>query len=164
MVRLSLLFEAALRGLRVRIDEERLVVRGPRREERLALEILGQKGEVMTLLRARPELANLDAFTADVALAFGGEVVSESDGPAWDESVPLDSAFLNHLPNSPWQKSLLRLRGHSRCGVELVGPCSAARKAASAVPPSLFLQHKRPLCLATRLSPRAAKGDGRAHR
>ena len=58
-------------------------------------------------------------------------------------------------PSSPLKKPLLRLRARSRCCVELVGPCSAARKAACAVPLSLSLHRERALCLATRLHQRA---------
>jgi len=72
------------------------------------------------------------------------------------ESAEFECGFLVQAASSPLNKSLLRRSTRSRCGVELVGPCSAARKAACAGPLSLSLHHERVLRLATRLVQRTA--------
>ena len=89
MVRMSLLFEAIARGLRVSVDGDRLVVRGPRRLEPLARELLAHKNSVMTVLSQRPDLADVDPFMAEVLHVFDGELLAAEDGPLWSAAVPL---------------------------------------------------------------------------
>jgi hypothetical protein len=100
VVGLSLLLQAALRGLRVRADGERLVVRGPSQEARLASQILSYKAELLTLLKTRPALADLEPLTAKVMLAFGGELLSEGEGPSWNEGLPMEEVRDSRLVRS----------------------------------------------------------------
>jgi len=86
MVDHGLILAAAARGLRVWLDGDRLAVRGPRGEEHLAREILDRKDEVAALLRAHPELADTDKFTAEVMPTFGAELLVESDGQEWNSA------------------------------------------------------------------------------
>ena len=102
MVRLNLLFEAIARGLRVSTDGDLLVVRGPRRLEPLARELIAHKSTVMTLLRQQPELANLDPFTAEVIHAFHGELLSE-EGCRFPNSAASFAPDLEVDPARRWQ-------------------------------------------------------------
>lgn len=71
---------------------------------------------------------------------------------AWIRSLHLGPAIgAGPGPRSPFREPLLRLRARSRCGVGLVGLCSAARKAASAFLLSPSVQPERALRLATGL-------------
>ena len=80
MVQVSLLLQARARGLRLHIDGERLVIRGPRGEDALAKELLANKAAIVRLLRERPELASVDSFTAEAMQSFeGSTVVDEGD-------------------------------------------------------------------------------------
>ncbi|MDP9355895.1 MAG: hypothetical protein M3R02_11570 [Chloroflexota bacterium] len=57
---MGLLIDAARAGLEVRVDEDRLVVRGPRSAEDLALRLLDQKAEVVATL-ADHDAARIEA-------------------------------------------------------------------------------------------------------
>ena len=92
MVGLTLLDQARAAGLTVFTDGGRLVVRGLRREEALALELLAHKDELMAHLRARARDC-LDPFVAEVVALFRGELLAEGDGPDWDDAVSLDGVF-----------------------------------------------------------------------
>lgn len=56
---MSLLLEAHAAGLRTKVDGDRLVIRGPRHGEPLALALLDRKAEVMPLLAPALPAADL---------------------------------------------------------------------------------------------------------
>ena len=90
MVGLSTILEAAVRGLRVRLDGDRLQVRGPRSEELLAQELLARKAEVIAVLKANPQLIDLDRFAAEVLLLSGRQLLDESESGLAGPFVPLE--------------------------------------------------------------------------
>jgi hypothetical protein len=66
MVRLTILQRARLAGLSVRAQGDRLLVRGPRRLEALARELIDRKGEVMAALAEEKQTAWEDAVPLEL--------------------------------------------------------------------------------------------------
>lgn len=85
---MNLIYEAAARGLRVHAQGDRLVVRGPRSEERLAQELLAHKGEILALIQRHPGLENLDKCTGLVLQTFESELVPGETTNSTSRSTP----------------------------------------------------------------------------
>ncbi len=84
---LSLLLEAARRGIQVHPEGDQLVVQGPEGEKPLADQLLANKAEVLAWLLRHPEYADLDPFTAKILSAFGGTLEGERQDL---ETAPFD--------------------------------------------------------------------------
>jgi hypothetical protein len=63
----ALLTEACAAGLQVHMDEERLIVRGPKRLATLAQQLLSHKEEILTLLDAFEERAGIMEYYAGLS-------------------------------------------------------------------------------------------------
>lgn len=66
----GLLQRARAAGLDVRAEDDRLLIRGPKRAEKLALELLTHKAEVIILLQAPAQPLAVDRFGWAIAPKF----------------------------------------------------------------------------------------------
>jgi hypothetical protein len=104
MVGMKLLEAARAAGLTVMVEGDRLVVRGPKRAGKLALQLLNSKAEV-TAAMARADTAPPGQPTGGT-VEFGDDVIA-----VWDDSLDVPDPC-------PVCGSVLRwwnLLGHARC-------------------------------------------------
>ncbi len=80
MVGLNTIATAAARGLSVRLDGDKLIVRGLPEHHQLARRILEQKDAVVALLSAHPEYTDQDGLVAMVERYEERAAIRELDG------------------------------------------------------------------------------------